>query len=470
MKHIFCLAVWILVCAAVSVSAQDDAAKVPSLQDARTDFDVFDYMYGETGKIDKDLDKKQQAALRADIFMASSDKLMEIAKEENDSRNARRVRLFAFQAQIEAEIEGAEQRLEAFLNELAAREATRCEAEGLRFELFVSDAMKTIDTPEGYDAFKSGLKSWIYRNIDTDIKDFGMYIRADRIGSGMLRVAEVREGDTEQFLAELIAELNEYIQSAECTLSAKDKETAVHEFEQTLELVQFGQFYQKAYETVDSPESFDTFKAELKSWINRKTVNVDDIPSLALLLAEKNGIPAEQIMDELIAFLQSPECTSRYKSRLPDDWQKLLLTAYGSELKLYGRTLDDKDFDWDGLRGKYVLVQFTATWCGPCHAELPGMKEVYAKYHNKGFEIVSLYVFERGVNPVAEIKEHVDNSKLPWIVISETLTEKAGQPKYEESFAISSVPTMLLVDKTGKIIMTNARSKALQTKLAEIFE
>ena len=139
-------------------------------------------------------------------------------------------------------------------------------------------------------------------------------------------------------------------------------------------------------------------------------------------------------------------------------------------MKLYDKTLDDKDFDWDALRGQYVLVQFTATWCGPCHLEIPGMKEVYTKYHNKGFEIVSLYVFERGVNPVAEIKEHVDNSKLPWIVISETLTEKAGQPKYGDSFAIASVPTMLLVDQEGKIIMTNARGEALQTKLAEIFE
>ena len=159
-----------------------------------------------------------------------------------------------------------------------------------------------------------------------------------------------------------------------------------------------------------------------------------------------------------------------WKNSVATDWRKSLLTAYGGELKLYGKTLDDKDFDWDGLRGKYVLVQFTATWCGPCHAELPGMKEVYAKYHDKGFEIVSLYVFERGVNPVAEIKEHVENSKLPWIVISETLTQKAGQPDYKESFAISSVPTMQLVDQEGKIIMTNARGKALQTKLAEIFE
>jgi hypothetical protein len=102
--------------------------------------------------------------------------------------------------------------------------------------------------------------------------------------------------------------------------------------------------------------------------------------------------------------------------------------------------------------------------------EIPGMREAYKKYHDKGFEIVSLYVFERGDDPVAAIKEHVANEKLPWIIISETLTEKAGKPSYSESFAIRGVPMMLLVDKTGKIIMTSARGEALQTKLAEIFK
>ncbi|MCL2624539.1 MAG: TlpA family protein disulfide reductase, partial [Planctomycetaceae bacterium] len=194
------------------------------------------------------------------------------------------------------------------------------------------------------------------------------------------------------------------------------------------------------------------------------------IPQLGLHLAEKCGVPAEQIMNELIEYLQSPECTSPYKTQFATEWKKLLLTAFGSGLELYGRTLDDKDFDWASLRDKYVLVQFTATWCGPCHMEIPGMKEAYKKYHDKGFEIVSIYISERGADAVAEIKEHVEHAELPWIVISETLTKEAGQPKQGDFFAVQSVPTMLLVDKEGKIIMTNARGEALQTKLAEIFE
>ena len=120
-------------CLAVSVWA-DEPEKVPTLQDAKTDFDVFDYIQYESGKIDKGADKKQQAALRADIFMRASDKLLEIAKEDNDRHNAYSIRFSAFQQQILAEIEGAQQKMEAFLEELDAKGNDHYQAERLRFQ------------------------------------------------------------------------------------------------------------------------------------------------------------------------------------------------------------------------------------------------------------------------------------------------------------------------------------------------
>jgi hypothetical protein len=106
------------------------------------------------------------------------------------------------------------------------------------------------------------------------------------------------------------------------------------------------------------------------------------------------------------------------------------------------------------------------------------MLEAYKKYHDKGFEIISIYMWERGEDAVASVKEQVAQKGLPWIIISETLTEKAGmfppqqgwQGGYADAFAINGVPTMLLVDKEGKIIMTQARGDGLQAKLAEIFD
>ena len=138
----------------------------------------------------------------------------------------------------------------------------------------------------------------------------------------------------------------------------------------------------------------------------------------------------------------------------------------GSELNLYGKTLDNKDFDWESFRGKYVLVKFTATWCGPCKLQIPGLREAYKKYHDKGFEIVSVYIWEQK-DDAETIKQYVELEKLPWVIISEPLTKKAGLPPLDETFGIQGVPTMVLVDKEGKVLPADAN---LQQKLKEMLD
>lgn len=123
-----------------------------------------------------------------------------------------------------------------------------------------------------------------------------------------------------------------------------------------------------------------------------------------------------------------------------------------TDFNLYGKTLDDEDFDWESLRGQYVLVKFTATWCPPCKAAIPGMLDTYEKYHDKGFEIVSVYIGEMEPNAVATVRRFVEQEKLPWIILSESLTVKAGQPPQGQTFGIEYVPMMVLVDKEGKVI------------------
>jgi thiol-disulfide isomerase/thioredoxin len=357
------------------------------------------------------------------------------------------------------------------------KEVIRTYAEEKRFNMFVDKEREKVKTPEDFNKFKTELKSWINRKVPIPYNIGPTWLGyADRVGI---------HGE------ESAKELIEFIQSAECTLTAKEKKEAVEYTEGLAAMYEFNRFFKKALDSEYTPETFAAFKTGLKAWINRG-YDPSSIAHHGLFIAEKNEVPAEDFIKEITEYVRSPECTlSATTKRLTVvTMEKKLRIAVGSDLKLFGKTIDDKDFDWQSLRGKYVLVKFTSTWCGPCAAEIPGMLEAYKEYHDKGLEIVSVYIWEHG-GPVERVKKHVETEKLPWIIISETLTARAAEEAAKNSlmggvlgaigrkvepetlgdyYGIPGVPTMLLVDKEGKIIMMDARGEKLKTKLTYIFE
>lgn len=136
----------------------------------------------------------------------------------------------------------------------------------------------------------------------------------------------------------------------------------------------------------------------------------------------------------------------------------------GNFMALEGKTLDGKDFDWTAYRGKVVLVDFWATWCGPCIGELPNVKENYKKYHDKGFDVVAISL-DRSKDP---LEKFVEKEELPWTQLYEPEIQagKGWNHPLAQHYGINSIPAAILVDKDGNVVSMKARGEVL-TKLLE---
>jgi peroxiredoxin len=110
--------------------------------------------------------------------------------------------------------------------------------------------------------------------------------------------------------------------------------------------------------------------------------------------------------------------------------------------------------------GQYVLVDFWASWCGPCIAEIPKFKEIYEKYRNDGFEIVGISIDKNHEAWLRAITHH----ELEWPqMIDNEEVEIANS-----HFAVTAVPTTFLLDPDGKIMIRNIKGEELDQKLSEL--
>jgi len=116
------------------------------------------------------------------------------------------------------------------------------------------------------------------------------------------------------------------------------------------------------------------------------------------------------------------------------------------------------------LKGKIVLIDFWASWCEPCRAEGPNLKEQYKLYKDKGFEILSVSL---DTDKKSWLKA-IDEDGLTWLQVSDL---KGYRSETVQSYGIGGVPTFFLVDRNGKIIAnSNLQGVALNQKLAELFK
>jgi thiol-disulfide isomerase/thioredoxin len=120
-----------------------------------------------------------------------------------------------------------------------------------------------------------------------------------------------------------------------------------------------------------------------------------------------------------------------------------------------------KPVRFSSFKGKYVLIDFWASWCGPCRAENPNVLKAYNAYKDKGFTVVGISLDDNAVS----WKKAIKDDKMPWIELADA---KGPKNEVKTYYGIQGIPSNLLVDPSGKIVAKDLRGTALESKLKEL--
>lgn len=162
-----------------------------------------------------------------------------------------------------------------------------------------------------------------------------------------------------------------------------------------------------------------------------------------------NGLPGESALNKLILD-EFPDSSDAKKA----GGAQKLAEAVGKEFILsFKDILSGKQINVSGLKGKVVVIDFWATWCGPCVGEIPEMKRLYEKYKPQGVEFIGISLDQK----TQTLRNYCKTNEVTWPQYCEE--GKTWDTKVSLEWGISSIPRIFILDKDGKIYSVEARGK-----------
>lgn len=191
-----------------------------------------------------------------------------------------------------------------------------------------------------------------------------------------------------------------------------------------------------------------------------KNEAIIDIYAVSYLNIDENYEFIKSIIDKHQSQLASSEYTQEYAAKL-ESYSKLAVGSVAPEISL--NDPNGKEIKLSSLRGKVVLLDFWASWCGPCRQENPNNVKLYKQYKDKGFEIYGVSLDKNKEDWTKAIME----DQLTWTHVSDL---KFWQSEAAAQYKIEAIPATYLLDKEGKILAKNLRGEQLTAYLNKLFK